>query len=63
MLELLTDLGFNAKENPNNMLHRLSQGIASDEAAGKAASKGNSPARKAKKATPPAVEGPSEGTA
>jgi uncharacterized membrane protein YqiK len=35
--ELLTDLGFNAKENPNNMLHRLSQSIASDLEGGNAA--------------------------
>lgn len=30
--ELLTDLGFNAKENPNTMLHRLSQSIGDGEA-------------------------------
>jgi flotillin len=62
--ELLTDLGFNAKENPNNMLHRLSQGIAGDEAAGKAAANGSTPAPKAKKAAPPpgAKGSGSEGT-
>jgi hypothetical protein len=35
--ELLTDLGFNPKENPNTMLHRLSQSIASDLQSGDAA--------------------------
>ncbi len=38
--ELLTDLGFNAKENPNSMLHRLSQSIVADQDAASEAETG-----------------------
>jgi uncharacterized membrane protein YqiK len=66
--ELLTDLGFNARENPNNMLHRLSQNIASDLAGGtSAASEGGKPRVKAApspaKAKGPASAQDGEGTA
>lgn len=64
--ELLTDLGFNARENPNTMLHRLSQSIGDGQAAAKVVAKA-AKTGKAKPATasvvPPAAEADSEGTA
>ena len=63
--ELLTDLGFNAKENPNTMLHRLSQSIgdgeAREEIAAPKASRGK-PKPPTASATPPAAEAEDDGT-
>ncbi|WP_193367323.1 flotillin family protein [Pelagibius marinus] len=49
--ELLTDLGFNAKENPNTMLHRLSQSIGNGQAQPEDA--GDAPKAKGGKRKPP----------
>jgi len=63
--ELLTELGFNARENPNTMLHRLSQSIGDGQAP--AAVARSAKAAKAKpataSATPPATGADGEGTA
>jgi hypothetical protein len=63
--ELLTDLGFNARENPNTMLHRLSQSIGNGQAAAEVVAR-SAKAAKAKpataSATPPAAGADGEGT-
>lgn len=65
--ELLTDLGFNAKENPNTMLHRLSQSIGDgdlklEDAGDAPKAKGGKPKPPTASATPPAAPD-GEGTA
>jgi len=61
--ELLTDLGFNARENPNTMLHRLSQSIGDGGAEVPAKPNGGTPKPPTASATPPAPEGDGGGTA